>query len=414
MGGIETIVRDLVKLYSSGGYEVHICTGGDRKNIHGFDNIHSYYLIRKLFTEFIWPMNFVFVVLLTLYLIYLQKKFCFSVIIPQDNYLQGLAGTLAGKLTGCPTVVMDHGVATNISDKRWQVAWKERHSGFIGKLTWPFFQIGVAFQPVIFRSVCKMADRFFYAGYELDEFYGKYGVDNGRIMKYEHLIDEEFYSPLSAQREIDALRDSLGIPVRDFVINCTSRINFEKGYPQIVAAFKRLTDTVGRDVTLAIAGDTGQVHQTRYRPDKEKQHLLDFLSSEGLMPNVRFLGVLDSRGVRDLNQVSDVHLYAGTMSCSFSLCVLEAMSCAVPCIVTPIPRKQLDVVTPDLGWVVPPGDSEPLAQALIEAYNRRSELRAMGLKAREYVLKHNTYAAMRKLYEEAITCRTKVLWAQKA
>lgn len=409
MGGIQTIVRDLVKLYSSGGYEVHICTGGDREKIHGYDNIHSYHLIKKLFTEFIWPSNIVFAVLLTLYLVYLQNKFRFSVILPQDNYLQGLAGTLAGRLTRCPTVVMDHGVATNISDIRWQKAWKERHPGFIEKLTWPLFQVGIAFQPVIFQSVCKLADRFFYAGYELDEFYRKYGVDNGRIMKYEHLIDADVFSPLSDQREIDALRDSLGIPTRNFVINCTSRINFEKGYPQIVAAFNTLVTMISKDVTLVIAGDDGQVYQTRYRAEQEKQFLLNFLKSKNLMSNVRFLGVLDSKKVRDLNRASDVHVYAGTMGCSFSLSVLEAMSCAVPCIVTPVPRKLGDVITPDMGWVVPPGESERLAQALIEAYRRRSDLRAMGLKARQYVLQHNTYTAMRKTYEEALSFNARAL-----
>jgi glycosyltransferase involved in cell wall biosynthesis len=345
----------------------------------------------------------VFVALLTLHLVYLQRKYNFSVLLPQDNYLQGLAATLAGKLTSCPTVVMDHGVATNISDKRWQKAWKDRHAGFSGKLVWPLFQLGVAFQPVIFRSVCKLAERFFYTGYELDEFYRKYGVERSRIMKYEHLIDADFFSPLSNQSEIESLRDSLGIPRGNFVINCTSRINFEKGYPQIVAAFKKLVDTVGRDVTLAIAGDDGQIYQTRYRAYKEKRYLLDFLKSGNLTSNVRFLGVLDSKGIRDLHRASDIHLYAGTMSCSFSLCVLEAMSCAVSCIVTPIPRKQLDVITPDIGWVIPAGEWEPLAQALIEAYRRRSDLRAMGLKARQYVLEHNTYAVMRETYEKAIT-----------
>ena len=131
--------------------------------------------------------------------------------------------------------------------------------------------------------------------------------------------------------------------------------------------------------------------------------LLDYLESHDLMANTRFLGVLDPRGIRDLARASDVHVYAGTMSCSFSLCVLEAMACALPCIVTPVPRKQGDVITPDIGWVVPPGDPAPLGAAFTDAYRRREELRSMGLKARAYVLGHNTYAAMRKTYEAAVT-----------
>jgi len=402
MGGIQTIVRDLVRLYSSSGYEVHICTGARLANVKGFDHVHSHYGATRFLSQFLWPLNCVYLLLLTVYVSYLQLRFGFSVILPQDNYFEGLAGALAGTLTRCPVVVMDHGVATNIEDKRWQAAWKDRHRGTLSRLVWPLFDLSVLFQPVIFWSACRLADRFFYTGYELDDFYNRYGVDPDRRRNYEHLIDAEFFSPASGSEEVRQLREAFGIPADDFVINCTSRLNFEKGYREIVAAFDQLVTAVGRGVRLVIAGDDKQVHQTNHRAAAEKQVLLDFFESRSLMPNVRLLGVVDARQVRDLNRASDLHLYAGTMSCSFSLCVLEAMSCAVPCVVTPVPRKQLDVITKDIGWVVPPGEVQPMAEALIDAYRRRSDLRAMGARARRHVLAHDTYEVMRRTYEDAI------------
>lgn len=403
MGGIATIVRDLARLYSSSGYEVHICTPMDVRHVRGCEAIHSYPRVRHLLAETLWPFNFLWVFFLTFYLVYLQRKFHFTAFLPQDNYVQGLAASLAGRLTGCPVVVMDHGVVTNIADSRWQRAWRDHHSQFMARMLAPFFRAGVATQPWVFRAVCRLADRFFYTGYELDEFYQQYGVADTKRHKYEHLIDAEYFSPPADAAEIAALRDRFGIPRDHFVLSCTSRINFEKGYPQIVAAFDALVRAVGRNVTLAIAGDTGQLHQTRHRTEQEKQVLLEYLAARDLIANTRFLGVLDPEGVRDLNRASDVHVYAGTMSCSFSLCVLEAMACALPCIVTPVPRKQGDVITSDMGWVVPPGESESLGAAFIDAYRRRAELTEMGLKARAYVLTHNTYAAMRKTYEAAVT-----------
>lgn len=403
MGGIPTIVRDLARLYSSSGYDVHICTPINVQPVAGCTHVHSYPVLRRLFAESLWPFNLLWVCFLTVYLCYLQRRFRFSAFLPQDNYLQGISAVLAGRLTGCPSVVMDHGVATNIADPRWQRAWKERHSRMSAFVLSPLFRAAVAMQALVFRLVCSLADRFFYTGYELDEFYEQYGVDEAKRQKYDHLIDEDFFAPARDQSEVAAIRDRFGIPRDHFVLSCTSRINFEKGYPQIVAAFDALVRAVGRNVTLAIAGDTGQVHQTRNRAEHEKQVLLDYLASHDLTANTRFLGVLDPEGVRDLARASDVHVYAGTMSCSFSLCVLEAMACALPCIVTPVPRKQGDVITPDIGWVVPAGDSESLGLAFIDAYRRRGELKHMGLKARAYVLMHNTYTAMRKTYEAAVS-----------
>lgn len=402
MGGIQTIVRDLVKLYSGSGYEVHICTAAKRDNVKGFEHVHSYYHLTRSLSPFLWPLNIAYVAALVGYLTFLHTRLQFTVIVPQDNYVEGLAGAIAGRLARCPVVVMDHGVATNIADKRWQDAWKERHGEGFERALRPLFSLGVLFQRVIFRTTCRLADRFFYTGYELDDFYDHYRVEAGRRLKYEHLIDAVFFSPSETAGEVDRLRDEFGIPRDHFVINCTSRINFEKGYREIVAALDQLVAAVGRNVTLAIAGDDGQVHQTKYRANEEKRGLIEFLESRDLMQNVRLLGVLEPRSVRDLNRASDIHLYAGTMSCSFSLCVLEAMSCGVACVVTPVPRKQGDVITPELGWVVPPGEVAPMARALIDACRRRGDLAAMGRKAREHVLTYNTYAAMRETYENAI------------
>lgn len=401
MGGIETVVRQMVKLYSRRGHEVHVCSGAPRRSFRTFPNGHSYYPIGTVFSQFLWPLQVPFVAGLTVYLVLLHLRYRFDVLVPQDSYLQGLAAILAGSIINRPVVVMDHGVVTNIADERWQQAWKRRHRSALERLLWPLFDAGVARQSRIFKSVARRADRLFYTGYELDEFYRQNGAEHDKIRIYDHVIDVDFFSPAATDAERTAARERLGLALDRFVINCTSRLNFEKGYREVVGGLAQLVDAGASDAVLCIGGDDRQLHQTT-AADGEKRVILDQIDSLGLRDRVRLLGVLTPEQVRDLHRASDLHVYAGTMGCSFALCVLEAMACALPTIATSVPRKLKDVVTPEIGWVVPPGDAASLGEAFVAAYRRRGQLRAMGSRAREYVLTHNSYDAAAAVYDRAM------------
>jgi glycosyltransferase involved in cell wall biosynthesis len=396
MGGIETIVRNLHNLYSSIGYEVHVVTGAPRSRVTGFRFVHSYALANRLLTQFIWPLTFGLVVVLAARLTFLQLRFRYAALLPQDNYLQGLAACIAGRLTCCPVIVMDHGTATNISDPRWQTAWRARHSRAWEKLLWPCFSAGVRLQPFVFRAVAHLASRVFYTGYELDEFYDEYKMPLSKRYKYEHILDTEFFSG-SASARVE-LRIRYGVPVDAFVVCCASRLNFEKGHDSILRAVAALKRTASGPVRLLVAGDDLQVAQRGRPSDGTKAALLELMAELDITREIVLMGVLDEGGVRDLNRVADVHVYAGIMGCSFALCVLEAMACGVPCIVTPVPRKLADVITANMGWVVAPNSPKELEAALAEAYQRRSSLASMGAAAREYSLAHNSYDAMRATY----------------
>jgi glycosyltransferase involved in cell wall biosynthesis len=401
MGGIETVVRQLVTMYSRQGHEVHVCSGARPRSISSFPRAHSYYPLGTIFSQFLWPLQPLFVLSLAMYLIALHIRYRFDVFVPQDSYLQGKAAIIAGRVTRRPVVVMDHGVATNIADARWQRAWKQRHRSRGERIFWPLFDLGVVRQPGVFRYVATHANRLFYTGYELDEFYRHHQADRGKIRTYDHVIDVDFFSPPPSAAGRLEIRRRLGVGADEFVINCTSRLNFEKGYREIINAFAALVREAGGRVLLLVGGDDRQVHQ-RTQADGEKQVILSLIEALDVSQNVRLLGVLNPEQIRDLHRASDLHIYAGTMGCSFALCVLEAMSCGLPTVVTSVPRKLADVVTPNIGWVVPPADEKRLEAALLDAYRSRHELPAKGTQARRYAETHNSFDAASRTYEEAM------------
>ena len=71
-----------------------------------------------------------------------------------------------------------------------------------------------------------------------------------------------------------------------------------------------------------------------------------------------------------------------TLEDGFNLTVAEAMACGIPVIVTDACGAAQWVRDRENGWIVPAGNVEALAGALREAMQRRSELPAMGRRAR--------------------------------
>ncbi len=86
-----------------------------------------------------------------------------------------------------------------------------------------------------------------------------------------------------------------------------------------------------------------------------------------------------------LQHASDVHLYAGTISCGVSICLLEAMAAAVVPVVSDVPIVQTSLVGSS-GWVFPAGDAAALASALAAATSMTpAERAARGAEAAERI-----------------------------
>lgn len=91
-------------------------------------------------------------------------------------------------------------------------------------------------------------------------------------------------------------------------------------------------------------------------------------------PSARFYGALHGEALAALFRAADLFILPGTGG----LAVQEAMSFALPVIVAEADGTQSELVRPENGWMVPPGETDALRNTLQEALSDAPRLRRMG------------------------------------
>ena len=176
-------------------------------------------------------------------------------------------------------------------------------------------------------------------------------------------------------RGVDPERYSPGEPPEDvFRLIFVGALIQRKGVHHLLAAWKKLAlkkaelilvGTLHKDVEVAM-----------------KEHATDSVKHLGFSPNVQ----------KELKRCS---AFVFPSECEgFAKVTLEAAACGLPLITT---EESGDALVDGVnGYVIPPNDPDALAAAMQTAYQRRDELRAMGLKGRERVLNCLTWNHFRQ------------------
>ena len=197
------------------------------------------------------------------------------------------------------------------------------------------------------------------------------GSGKGRLLG--NGADLTWFDPLmvSVRRRL-VLRRELGIPKRALVVGTVGRLVAEKGYPELIAAARRVHEVMPTVVFVAVGG-----------PDLDKH---DAISQEWLRDagrDVRFLGWRED--VRDVVSLMDIFVLASRRE-GLARSAIEAAAMEKPLVVTDI-RGCREVVREGVeGFLVRPGDSDQLADAIMKLA-REDDLRyRMGVAARERAL----------------------------
>lgn len=208
------------------------------------------------------------------------------------------------------------------------------------------------------------------------------GAPTEKIRVIRPAVDPAFFTPGIAGAHAGPLR-----------ISMVGSLIWRKGYEYALRAAALLRDA-GVDFTLRIAGEGPDEQMIRFSADDLCLH-----------DAVCLLGPLSPAEIRDELQRSDVLLHT-SLSEGIANVVLEAMSCALPVVVSDCGGMREAVTDGVEGFVVPTRDPAAAAQRLLQLAQDPQLGRRMGAAARRRVQADFDLAeqapAYARIYEEAI------------
>jgi glycosyltransferase involved in cell wall biosynthesis len=128
----------------------------------------------------------------------------------------------------------------------------------------------------------------------------------------------------------------------------------------------------------------------------DRTHFEDL--ARGMQLPVKFTGALHGAALAERFRTADLFVLPGTGG----LAVQEAMSYGLPVIVADGDGTQKDLVRPDSGWLVPPGDLSALSGTLEMALADRAGLAARGAESRRIAVEEINIETMADRFIEAV------------
>lgn len=168
--------------------------------------------------------------------------------------------------------------------------------------------------------------------------------------------------------EVDALRRELAIPPDRFVIGVVARL---KDQSVLLEALRGLPADM---IVLFLGIDRDERLEERAR-------------ELGLAQERRYLGFRDRP--LPFYRLFDVMVLPSSIE-GFSLAILEAMASSLPVIASDAGGNAEAIVEGETGFLFPPSDARPLADALRALHSDRARARAMGTRARARLLENFT------------------------
>ncbi len=169
------------------------------------------------------------------------------------------------------------------------------------------------------------------------------------------------------------------IPESAYVIGTVARLEKAKGIRHLVSAMPRVISRFPNTV-LVIVGD-----------GSERSELASLSSKLGISQNVIFTGLLTDP-VPALS-IMDVFVLPSLRE-ALPLAILEAMTFSLPVVASRVGGIPEAVVHNETGVLVPPGDSEAVARALLRLAENPATRKAYGSAGRKRFLEHFTDSAM--------------------
>lgn len=215
------------------------------------------------------------------------------------------------------------------------------------------------------------------------------------VMEVPNGVDAELFQPLRTGLET---RKKYGISADDdlvLFVGGLDRAHFFKGVSVLLGAFSKLSRTKTK---LMIVGDG----------DRKEEYQSE-AKSLGIGENTIFAGYIPFNRLPEYYSSANIVVLPSLLSESFGIVLIEAMACGRPVIASNLPGLR-SVVTDEMeGLLVPPGDSDALAEKIRFLLDNPQKQRELGIRGRAKV--ESKYAwpqiipRLIRMYEEVLGAR---------
>jgi glycosyltransferase involved in cell wall biosynthesis len=213
------------------------------------------------------------------------------------------------------------------------------------------------------RAVFRSVDAVKVPGPDGARYAARYGVPHNRMFTVTQSIDVEHYASARCldRDKRDELRAALGLSGCTFIY--VGRLWQGKGVDNLLDAYQRVVSACP-DVSLLIVGDG--VDEARFK------------HRASTLPNVAFAGFVQPSEIPMYYGIADIFVFP-TLGDPHGLVIDEAMAAGLP-VITSAAAGDVSLRLPhEAGRIVPPGNPNLLAEAMIElASSTPEERRRMG------------------------------------
>jgi len=277
-------------------------------------------------------------------------------------------GTIAAKLAGVPVVFSHvHGLNRSKNPRRKFINWIV--------LKWATKIIAVA------NSVKE------------DVLKNNWALSSDKLSVLENSVDFECFANVAITK-VEA-KGRLGvIPPDAFVYGTIARFGLFKGHSFLISAFEKVKKQVA-SAHLILVGD-GLL----------KEEIQKQVAKAGLDESVHFLGQRDN--IAEIYKAIDVFVLPSIGSEGMPRVILEAMAAGVPCVATKVGGIPEIVSGEDVGFLVPPGDENALAEVMLKLAKMPEKKRQKLIgKAQDEIRRFYAHEVVREklrnLYETELT-----------
>ncbi|MGB9715901.1 MAG: glycosyltransferase [Thermodesulfovibrionales bacterium] len=197
------------------------------------------------------------------------------------------------------------------------------------------------------------------------------------ILKYDHVPEDKvtvIYNGIDGDRfsgiEKNLIRSELGISPETLVIGTVGRLVFQKGHQYLLEAISKLKGRIPR-LMLLIVGD-----------GRLKDELKDYAKALNISQDVLFLG--NRRDIPEILSAIDIFVFPSLWE-GLGMALIEAMAAGKPIIATDIPPIREIVNSEKVGILVPPKNSNAIADSIEFLFHNKNFAENLSNAARERV-----------------------------